>query len=343
MILACWGLGKSTPLIFTVWIADRKEFRAGTIFLRESTVNLGEVTVTAQKSLVNTSIDRKVATLQQDIMSKSGSVSDLLQNVPSVQVDVDGNVSLRGSQTYRFLINGKPSPLLGNNVADALQQLPASSVEKIEVITNPSAKFTPEGTAGIINIVLKKDANLGFNGSMSANAGNNSRYSFSTNDNYNFDGINIFGNYSIRQDERTVFSTLAREQLDSTNIPNYFNESGRAVSRPSVTICGAWIRIAVLAKWITRDCREIIGTEITRATILPPKLIWTAPNRSSMIMTAAASITTRQGHPVLPDFLSMTSKEKTIRSASNSTGTKCSTRKTIILRHVPGSRRSARI
>ena len=225
------GFGEKHSVIFTI-DADRKEFRAGTIFLRESTVNLGEVTVTAQKSLVNTSIDRKVYNVQQDIMSKSGSVSDLLQNVPSVQVDVDGNVSLRGSPDVQILINGKPSPLLGNNVADALQQLPASSVEKIEVITNPSAKFTPEGTAGIINIVLKKDANLGFNGSMSANAGNNSRYSFNTSDNYNFDGINIFGNYSIRQDERTIFSTLAREQLDSTNIPNYFNENGRAVSRP---------------------------------------------------------------------------------------------------------------
>ena len=212
--------------------SDRKEFHAGRISLRETAVNLGEVTVTAQKSLINSSIDRKVYNVQQDIMSKSGSVSDLLQNVPSVQVDVDGNVSLRGSTDVQILINGKPSPLLGNNVADALQQLPASTVERIEVITNPSAKFTPEGTAGIINIVLKKDVSLGFNGSVSANAGSNSRYNFSTNDNYSFDGINIFGSYSIRQDERNIYSTLARVQLDSTNAPNYFNENGRAVSRP---------------------------------------------------------------------------------------------------------------
>ena len=212
--------------------SDRKEFRAGTIFLKETAVSLGEVTVTAQKSIINTSIDRKVYNVQQDVMSKSGSISDLLQNVPSVQVDVDGNVSLRGSTDVQILINGKPSPLLGNNVADALQQLPASTVEKIEVITNPSAKFTPEGTAGIINIVLKKEVNLGFNGSVSANAGNNSRYNFSTNDNYSFNGINIFGNYSIRQDERTVYGTLARTQLDSTNAPNYFNENGTSVSRP---------------------------------------------------------------------------------------------------------------
>jgi len=212
--------------------ADRKGFAAGTLFLRESALNLGEVTVTAQKSVFSSAIDRKVYNVQQDIMSKSGSVSDLLQNVPSVQVDVDGNVSLRGSPDVQVLINGKPSPLLGNNIADALQQIPASAVEKIEVITNPSAKFTPEGTAGIINIVMKKDANLGLNGTVSGNAGNSSRYNLSTSENYNSGAVNVFGSYSIRQDERNIVGTLARKQLDSANVPNYFNENGKAVSRP---------------------------------------------------------------------------------------------------------------
>ena len=225
------GFGEKRSATFNI-DSDRKEFKAGTILLKETALNLGEVTVTAQKSLFNSAIDRKVYNVQQDVMSKSGSVSDLLQNVPSVQVDVDGNVSLRGSPDVQVLINGKPSPLLGSNIADALQQIPASSVEKIEVITNPSAKFTPEGTAGIINIVLKKETNLGFNGSVSANAGNNSRYNFSTSDNYNSGIVNVFGSYSFRQDERTTLSTLAREQLDSTNVPNYFNENGKAVARP---------------------------------------------------------------------------------------------------------------
>ena len=211
---------------------DRKEFKAGTILLKETALSLGEVTVTAQKSLFNSSIDRKVYNVQQDVSSKSGSVSDLLQNVPSVQVDVDGNVSLRGSPDVQILINGKPSPLLGSNIADALQQIPASSVDKIEVITNPSAKFTPEGTAGIINIVLKKETNLGFNGTVSANVGNSSRYNLSTSDNYNSGRVNVFGSYSIRQDERNIASSLARKQLDSLNVPNYFNENGRAVARP---------------------------------------------------------------------------------------------------------------
>ncbi len=207
-------------------------FDAGTIFLKESALNLGEVMVTGEKPLFGNSIDRKVYNVQQDIMSKTGSVSDLLQNVPSVQVDIDGTVSLRGSSNVLILINGKPSPLLANNSADALQQMPASSVEKIEVITNPSARFTPEGTSGIINIVMKKEANLGFNGNVSVNAGNSSRYNFSTNGNYNPGTVNVFGTYNFRQDERNNLTTVARVQLDSTNVPTYYNEDGLAFARP---------------------------------------------------------------------------------------------------------------
>ena len=227
----CWGTRRKRSPDFAIG-SDKKGFNAGTTYLKESSVKLGEVTVTAQKSLFTSAIDRKVYNVQQDVMSKSGSVSDLLQNVPSVQVDVDGNVSLRGSTNVQILINGKPSPLLGSNIADALQQIPASSVEKIEVITNPSAKFTPEGTAGIINIVLKKETNLGFNGNASANAGSDSRYNVNTSDNYNSGKVNVFGSYNLRHEERNIVGTLARKQLDSLNVPNYFNENGKAVARP---------------------------------------------------------------------------------------------------------------
>jgi outer membrane receptor for ferrienterochelin and colicin len=90
-------------------------------------------------------------------MAQSGSASDILRNVPSVEVDIDGNVSLRGSGDMQILINGRPSPLMGTNRAQALQQIPANTIERIEVITNPSAKYRPDGTAGMINIVLKKN------------------------------------------------------------------------------------------------------------------------------------------------------------------------------------------
>src|ERR1035437_9000108 len=126
-------------------------------------------------------------------MSKTGSVSELLQNVPSVQVDIDGNVSLRGSDNVMILINGKPSALMGANRAAVLQQMPANTIEKIEIITNPSAKYKPDGTSGIINIVLKKNKSLGLNGSVALNAGNNERYNGNVLVNYNPGKLNIFG------------------------------------------------------------------------------------------------------------------------------------------------------
>lgn len=225
------GFRKKRSSSFTI-DSNHNGFDAGTIFLKELTLKLGEVTVTEDKPIFSNSIDRKVYNVQQDILSKTGSISDLLQNVPSVQVDVDGTVSLRGSSNVQILINGKVSPLLGISSGDALQQMPASSVEKIEVITNPSAKFTPEGTSGIINIVMKKDANLGSNGNATANFGNSWRYNFSANGNYSSENANIFGNYSIRKDERNSLNTITSVQRDSSNSPSYSSAGGHAFSRP---------------------------------------------------------------------------------------------------------------
>ncbi len=205
----------------------------GTISLIETEVNLSEVTVTSEKSTFNNTIDRKVYNVQQDVVSKTGTVSDLLQNIPSVQVDIDGTVSLRGSGNVLILINGKPSPLMGKSRSEVLQQMSASSIEKIEVITNPSAKFKPDGTSGIINIVMKKDANTGLNGSVSANAGNEDRYNGSVNLNYNPGQYNVFGSYSIRQDYRNSFTKDRRKIFDSTGqLSSYHNEDGKSYSKP---------------------------------------------------------------------------------------------------------------
>ncbi|HEX3386948.1 MAG TPA: carboxypeptidase regulatory-like domain-containing protein, partial [Mucilaginibacter sp.] len=144
---------------------------------RGSAINLGpiklgvaknllkEVTVTAQKSQISLGIDKKTFSVDQSLVSQGGSATDLLSNVPTVQVDVDGNVSLRGSSNVKILINGKPSAITGNDLADVLQSIPASAIESIEVITNPSSKYDAEGDSGIINIVLKKNTALGFTGS----------------------------------------------------------------------------------------------------------------------------------------------------------------------------------
>jgi outer membrane receptor protein involved in Fe transport len=131
----------------------------GALSLKPAALLLREVEVTSEKRSLSHGIDRRVYNVDHDLMAKSSSVSDLLQNIPSVQVDIDGNVSLRGSPDVMILINGKKSPLMGKTRADVLQQLPAATIEKIEVITNPSARFTPEGTSGIINIVTKSGTN----------------------------------------------------------------------------------------------------------------------------------------------------------------------------------------
>lgn len=163
---------------------------------------LKEVAITAQKSTMQLGIDKKVFAVDQSLVSEGGSASDLLQNVPSVQADVDGNISLRGSTGVKVLIDGKPSMIAGGNVAQILQSIPASSIESVELITNPSAKYDAEGQSGIINIVLKKNKKLGLNGSIALTAGNRDNYNASTSLSFQNNKINIYGNYSYRYGNR---------------------------------------------------------------------------------------------------------------------------------------------
>ncbi len=198
----------------TISINSEQRINVGTIQIPLSSTNMKEVVITSKRSLLNSSIDRKVYDVTQDIMAQSGSASDILKNIPSVEADIDGNVSLRGSEGVMILINGKPSPLMGKSRAEVLQQLPANSIERIEVITNPSAKFKPDGTSGIINIVIKKNTKAGLNGTLVGNMGNSNRYNGSVNMNYKAEKINLFGSYSIRKDSRRRINDLSREELD---------------------------------------------------------------------------------------------------------------------------------
>ncbi|NTE04767.1 TonB-dependent receptor [Agrobacterium tumefaciens] len=163
---------------------------------------LSEVTVTGQKQGMQMGIDKKIFSVDQSVISEGGSASDLLQNVPSVSTDMDGNVSLRGSTGVKVLIDGKPSLIAGGNVAQILASIPASSIESVEVITNPSAKYDAEGQSGIINIVLKKNTKLGFNGSAAITAGNRDNYNANTNLSFQNSKVNIYGNYSYRYGNR---------------------------------------------------------------------------------------------------------------------------------------------
>ncbi len=195
---------------------QQKKLLLGQFELTGGARQLDEVVVAGRKSMMNTSIDRKVYNVDQDIMNKTGAASDLLRNIPSVEVDIDGVVSLRGSTDVMILINGKPTPLMGRSRAEVLQQLPAGSIERIEIITNPSARYRPDGTSGIINIVLKKNAKQGFNGTVTANAGNRDRYNGNISLNYKPGKVNFFGSYSARQDTRIRFNDIERSLLDSS-------------------------------------------------------------------------------------------------------------------------------
>lgn len=222
------GYGKT---ILPVTVNQPKE-NAGTIEIGVLSNNMNEVVVTARKSLLNTSIDRKIYNVGQDIMAQSGSASDILKDIPSVEVDIEGQVSLRGSSDVMILINGRPSPLMGKSKAEVLQQLPANSIERIEVITNPSARFKPDGTSGIINIVMKKNTRLGWNGTVVANAGNSDRYNGGLSLNYKPGKLNLFSNYNIRQDSRLRLNNINREYLDSAGrTASYYTEVSRSPSR----------------------------------------------------------------------------------------------------------------
>jgi len=203
------------------------------VSMQQEDINLDEVTVTSNKIMMSNSIDRKIYNVQQDILSSTGSASDLLQNIPSVQVDIDGNVSLRGSANVLILINGKTSPLMGKTRAEVLQQMPASSIDKIEVITNPSAKYKPDGTAGIINIVLKKETGEELNGTITGNIGNEGRYNGNISLNYKTGDVNLFGRYSLRKDYRNGYSYVNRTQFDSsTGTPSYYDNNSTTNFRP---------------------------------------------------------------------------------------------------------------
>lgn len=196
----------------------------GTIGLVEDAAQLNEVVVRAEKSTVEIKLDKKVYNVGQDMIVKGGTVSDVLENVPSVSVDVEGNVSLRGNENVRIFIDGRPSNAL--NMAEALRQIPADAIDKVEVITNPSARYDAEGGAGILNIVLKKGKNLGFNGSFIASLGIPETYGASANLNYKTEKLNFFTStgYDYRTSEGAGKTNSTYFNSDES-IRNYIDET----------------------------------------------------------------------------------------------------------------------
>lgn len=195
----------------------------GTFSLEEDAQSLGEVEVIAERTTVEMKLDKRVYNVGQDLTVRGGSVSDVLDNVPSVSVDVDGNVALRGNQNVTILINGKPSGLVGLNSTDALRQLPADAIERVEVITAPSSRYDAEGTGGILNIILRRSKLQGMNGSITANAGTPTSYGVSGNINYRTGNFNFFNTSSYNHRENPGTGLTERENADGSLFNEYRN------------------------------------------------------------------------------------------------------------------------
>ena len=209
----------------------------------DQTVKMDQLTVTAKQEAQLNTIDRKIYNVAGEIQASTGSVADVLQNIPSVDVDIDGNVSLRGDTSVQILIDGRSSALMGTaNRADVLTQMPADSIERIEVITNPSAMYKPDGSGGIINIVLKKKRAKGYSGSVRVTGGSDRRYGAGVGGNFNPGPYNLFGNYAVRQDDRPRVATDQRSYLDpTTNLPASTQSRTTEESRPFFQIGQAGI------------------------------------------------------------------------------------------------------
>jgi hypothetical protein len=178
-----------------------KDTNLGTIKLGAKASDLDEVTVVAETTQVSVQLDKKIYNIGKDLTTAGGTVSDALNNVPSVSVDIEGGMSLRGNENVRILINGKPSAIAGFGDTNVLNNLPAEAIERVEVITSPSARYDAEGTAGIINIILRQKETLGFNGSFNLTAGYPENAGVTVNLNYRTENYNLFTTTGYRYSE----------------------------------------------------------------------------------------------------------------------------------------------
>ena len=212
----------------------------GTLKMNSDLQALDAVDIIAEKTTVEIKLDKKIYNVGRDLTVRGGSVSDVLDNVPSVSVDIEGNVALRGNGNVRILINGKPSGLVGLNSTDALRQLPADAIEKVEIITSPSARYDAEGTAGILNIILRRSKILGLNGAIIINSGYPNQLGASGNINYRTGDVNVFNNsgYSYRKSPGSsgVETEFFNTEYDEDGIliqdsPNTFRNEYRTFER----------------------------------------------------------------------------------------------------------------
>lgn len=187
-------IGYPIRLIDSIMIRpSTPEVDMGTIRMQLSAASLTGVEITEKRSGLEFNLDKKVINVEQNIANSGGTAVDIMRTIPAVQVDIDGNVSMRGSSNVTILVDGRPSAIV------SLDELPANMIERVELVTNPSARYDPEGTSGLINIVLKKQKTPGINGQISANAGTGDKYMSSVNLNFRKNRFNLFTAYDFRR------------------------------------------------------------------------------------------------------------------------------------------------
>jgi outer membrane receptor protein involved in Fe transport len=210
------------PKNYTFEITDAApRANVGSVPLTRIAITLQSVQVAGERPLVVIEPDRNTYRAK-DIAPAASNASDVLQATPSVEVDADGKVSLRGNENVAVQINGRPTPIRGTQLAAYLKQIPANIVERIEVVPNPSAKYDPEGMAGIINIVLKANTDLGLSGGLNTGFATASRFNAGTNLGYQQGALTLFGTYGYNADDRGIVGINDRERYDLTGAPMSF-------------------------------------------------------------------------------------------------------------------------
>lgn len=210
------------PYKANLYFSDSKKEYTFKVTLEEEATQLKGVNIVSERSTIEQKIDRKVITVGKDLTTAGASASDIMNNIPSVNVDQDGKLSLRGNSNVRVLIDGRPTNM---DPAQLLKQIPSTSIKKIELITNPSAKYNPEGMSGIINVILHKNANTGFNGNFNAGItfGETAKYNNSLDLNYKVGKVNFFGtagrNFGVYANDGLInrLDTPLTQDLDITN------------------------------------------------------------------------------------------------------------------------------
>ena len=234
--LRVFFLGYKTESVDINIPKDKNSVHVGRIFMQSTSSEIDAVEVESQRAFMTSNLDKKVFDISQNIVSEGGSAEEALQNIPSVSVDMDGGISLRGSNDVTIWINGKPSALIGGDRNAFLDQLPASEIDRIEVITNPSSRYDADGTGGIINIILKKDRKKGTNGSFTTAVGTRNKTNQNLLLNHHQGKLNLGFSYSFnyneifreRESERTNF-------LSDTTFSNNQSSLSNNISRNHVT------------------------------------------------------------------------------------------------------------